>query len=137
MDKALADLIRISNIAGKDPALVLGGGGNTSVKTEDGKHMYIKASGTALKDMNEQRGWRRLRIEPVLAIIQDKSLNKLDPIARENNVVSRLLEACEDNCANGARPSVESHLHALLKSHVIHLHPLVVSLERATPAACG
>ena len=127
MDKALADLIRISNTTGKDPALVLGGGGNTSVKTEDGKHMYIKASGTALKDMNEQRGWRRLWIEPVLAIIQDKSLTKLDPITRENNVVSRLLDACEDNCAHGARPSVESHLHALLKTHVIHLHPLVVS----------
>ncbi|MEN6428788.1 MAG: SDR family oxidoreductase [Phycisphaerales bacterium] len=127
MDKALADLIRISNTAGKDPALVLGGGGNTSVKTEDGKHMYIKASGTALKDMNEQRGWRRLRIEPVLAIIQDKSLNKLDAIARENNIVSRLLDSCDDGLAGGARPSVESHLHALLKTYVIHLHPLVVS----------
>jgi NAD(P)-dependent dehydrogenase (short-subunit alcohol dehydrogenase family)/rhamnose utilization protein RhaD (predicted bifunctional aldolase and dehydrogenase) len=127
MNKALADLIRMSNITGKDPALVLGGGGNTSVKTEDGKHMYIKASGRALKDMNEQRGWRRLRIEPVLAIIQDRSLSKLDAIARENNVVSRLLDACDDGLAHGARPSVESHLHALLKSHVIHLHPLVVS----------
>ncbi len=127
MDKALADLIRISNVTGKDPALVLGGGGNTSVKTEDGKHMYIKASGTALKDMCEQRGWRRLRIEPVLSIIRDRSLAKLDAVARENLVVTKLLEACDDNCTGGARPSVESHLHALLKSHVIHLHPLVVS----------
>lgn len=127
MDKALADLIRMSRTTGKDPALVLGGGGNTSVKTEDGKHMYIKASGTALKDMSEQRGWRRLRIEPVLVIIKDRTLPKLDPVARENLVVSKLLESCEDNCAGGARPSVESHLHALLSSHVIHLHPLVVS----------
>lgn len=127
MDRALADLIRMSNVTGKDPALVLGGGGNTSVKTADGRYMYIKASGTALKDMCRERGWRRLRIEPVLAIIKDRSLHKLDAIARENTVVSRLLEACEDGCAGGARPSVESHLHALLKSHVIHLHPLVVS----------
>ena len=127
MDKALADLIRMSNVTGKDPALVLGGGGNTSVKTGDGKHMYIKASGTALKDMSEQRGWRRLRIEPVLAILQDRSLTKLDPVARETAVVNRLLDACEDGCEGGARPSVESHLHALLSSHVIHLHPLAVS----------
>jgi NAD(P)-dependent dehydrogenase (short-subunit alcohol dehydrogenase family)/rhamnose utilization protein RhaD (predicted bifunctional aldolase and dehydrogenase) len=127
MNKTLADLIRISNVTGRDPALVLGGGGNTSVKTEDGRYMYIKASGTALKDMNEQRGWRRLRIEPVLAIVRDKSLNKLDAVARENLVVSRLLEACDDDCKTGARPSVESHLHALLDSHVIHLHPLAVS----------
>jgi NAD(P)-dependent dehydrogenase (short-subunit alcohol dehydrogenase family)/rhamnose utilization protein RhaD (predicted bifunctional aldolase and dehydrogenase) len=127
MDKALADLIRMSNLTGKDPALVLGGGGNTSVKTEDGRYMYIKASGTALKDMNEERGWRRLRIEPVLAILRDRSLPRLDAIARENAVVTRLLDACDDCLTCGARPSVESHLHALLKSHVIHLHPLVVS----------
>jgi len=127
MDTALADLIRMSNITGKDPALVLGGGGNTSVKTPDGQYMYIKASGTALKDMNEQRGWRRLRIDPVLGIIRDRSLARLDPLARENLVVTRLLEACADQCVSGARPSVESHLHALLQSHVIHLHPLAVS----------
>jgi rhamnose utilization protein RhaD (predicted bifunctional aldolase and dehydrogenase) len=46
MNKALIDLIKISNSTGRDPALVQGGGGNTSVKTDDGKYMYIKASGT-------------------------------------------------------------------------------------------
>ena len=52
MDKALTDLIRISNVTGRDSSLVAGGGGNTSVKTDDGKFMFIKASGTALKDMD-------------------------------------------------------------------------------------
>jgi len=37
MNKTLAELIKISNVTGKDPALVQGGGGNTSVKTDDGK----------------------------------------------------------------------------------------------------
>ncbi len=127
MDKALADLIKISNATGKDPALVLGGGGNTSVKTADGTHMYIKASGTALKDMDTQRGWRRLNIDAVLSILQDKSIAKLDAIQRETEVVNRLLLSCDDNVPSGARPSVESHLHALLDTHVIHLHPLVVA----------
>ena len=127
MDKALADLIKISNATGKDPALVLGGGGNTSVKTADGKYMYIKASGTALKDMDAQRGWRRLRTDTVLAILKDKAIPKLDPIKRETEVVNRLLLSCDDNVTSGARPSVESHLHALLDTHVIHLHPLVVA----------
>ncbi len=127
MDKALSDLIRISNVTGKDPTLVLGGGGNTSVKTPDGKYMYIKASGTALKDMSEQRGWRRLRIESVLSILTDKSMAKMDVMRRETEVVNRLLSACFDEIADGARPSVEAHLHALLDSHVIHLHPLVVA----------
>jgi rhamnose utilization protein RhaD (predicted bifunctional aldolase and dehydrogenase) len=63
MDKALLELIKISNRVGKDSTLVQGGGGNTSVKTADGKYMYIKTSGTALRDMNEKQGWRRLQLE--------------------------------------------------------------------------
>lgn len=127
MDKALADLIRISNVTGKDTTLVQGGGGNTSVKTADGKYMYIKASGTALKDMNTKKGWRRLRLAPVLSIIEDKSLAQLDAGKREPEVVDRLLLACDDKVVGGARPSVESHLHAFLDKCVIHLHPLVVA----------
>ncbi|MBN2181809.1 MAG: class II aldolase/adducin family protein, partial [Sedimentisphaerales bacterium] len=127
MDKALAELIRISNVTGKDSTLVAGGGGNTSVKTADGKFMYIKASGTALKDMDSKRGWRRMHLEPVLAIIKDKDLAKLDASIREPEVVDRLLNACDDNVTSGARPSVESHLHACLDKCVIHLHPLVLA----------
>ncbi len=126
MDKTLADLIRISNATGNDSTLVQGGGGNTSVKTADGKYMYIKASGMALKDMNKKEGWRRIRLEPVLSIIQDESLEKLDASVREPEVMSRLLLACDDNVTSGARPSVESHLHACLDKYVIHLHPIVI-----------
>ncbi|MGD8787072.1 MAG: class II aldolase/adducin family protein [Phycisphaerales bacterium] len=127
MDKDLADLIKISNTTGKDSTLVQGGGGNTSVKTADGKYMYIKASGTALKDMNSKKGWRRLRLDAVLSIIKDKSLAKLNASKREPKVVDKLLLACDDNVKNGARPSVESHLHAFLGKCVIHLHPIVVA----------
>jgi len=127
MNKALADLIRISNETGKDTTLVQGGGGNTSVKTADGKYMYIKASGTALKDMNTKKGWRRMQLEPVLAILKDKSLPKMDASAREPEVVNRLLLACDDKVTGWVRPSVESHLHACLGKCVIHLHPLVVA----------
>jgi NAD(P)-dependent dehydrogenase (short-subunit alcohol dehydrogenase family)/rhamnose utilization protein RhaD (predicted bifunctional aldolase and dehydrogenase) len=126
-DQALADLIRISNLVGKDPALVQGGGGNTSVKTADGKYMFIKASGTALKDMNRTQGWRRMCLDSVLAIIQDPSITKLQTQTREVEVVNRLLLACDDNVTSGARPSVEAHLHGLLDTCVIHLHPSVVS----------
>jgi NAD(P)-dependent dehydrogenase (short-subunit alcohol dehydrogenase family)/rhamnose utilization protein RhaD (predicted bifunctional aldolase and dehydrogenase) len=126
MDKALVDLIKISNVTGKDSTLVQGGGGNTSVKTADGRYMYIKASGTDLKDMNGQTGWRRLRLESVLAIIKDKSIAKLDIQKRETEVVNRLLLACDDNIADDSRPSLEVHLHAILDKCVIHLHPVAV-----------
>jgi rhamnose utilization protein RhaD (predicted bifunctional aldolase and dehydrogenase) len=123
MDKALAELIKISRGTGGDPTLVQGGGGNTSVKTEDGKYMYIKASGTALKDMNEKQGWRRLRVDSALSIVRDKSIAQLDTQKREIEVVNRLLLACDDNVKTIARPSVEAHLHACLDKCVIHLHP--------------
>ena len=123
MDKALADLMRISNKTGVDPTLVQGGGGNTSVKTEDGQYMYIKASGTALKDMNAKQGWRRLRLDLARSVVLDKSLAKMDPKRREPEVVNRLLLACDDKIKTVARPSVEAHLHAWLDKCVIHLHP--------------
>jgi rhamnose utilization protein RhaD (predicted bifunctional aldolase and dehydrogenase) len=126
MDKTLSQLIRISNTVGKDTSLIQGGGGNTSVKTKDGRYMYIKASGTALKDMNEQNGWRRLRLDSVLSIIKDKSITQLGTYARETEVVNRLFLACDDKITSDARPSVEAHLHAFLDKCVIHLHPVAV-----------
>jgi rhamnose utilization protein RhaD (predicted bifunctional aldolase and dehydrogenase) len=126
MNKALADLIRISNITGKDPALIQGGGGNTSVKTPDGKFMYIKASGTNLKDMNKHAGWCKLRLASVLAVIKDKSIAALGVQARETKIVKRLLLACDDKAAPRCRPSIESHLHAMFGKCVIHLHPVAV-----------
>ncbi|MHC4418823.1 MAG: class II aldolase/adducin family protein, partial [Planctomycetota bacterium] len=124
--KALSQLIRISRTVGKDTSLVQGGGGNTSVKTEDGRYMYIKASGTALIDMNGGRGWRRLRLDSVLSIIEDKLISQLETQAREMEVVKRLFVACDDDVAGEARPSVEAHLHAFLDKCVIHLHPVAV-----------
>ena len=126
MDESLLQLIKISNRVGKDTSLIQGGGGNTSVKTKDGKHMYIKASGTALKDMNEQNGWRRLQLGSALSIIKDKSIAQLDICAREMEVVNQLLLACDDKVTTDARPSVETHLHAFLDKCVIHLHPVLI-----------
>jgi rhamnose utilization protein RhaD (predicted bifunctional aldolase and dehydrogenase) len=127
MDKALADLITISRTTGCNPAFIRGGGGNTSVKTDDGKYMYIKASGTALKDMSEQKGWRKLNIELVQSILKDAAIAKLNVNKREPEVVNRLLLACDDDVCSDTRPSVEAHLHSMLDKVVIHLHPLAVA----------
>ncbi len=126
MNRSLAELIHISNVTGRDSALVQGGGGNTSVKTADGRYMYIKASGTALKEMNKKAGWRRLKLDSVLSIINDKAISRLDTYRRETEVVNRLLLACDDEFETQSRPSVEAHLHALLGRCVIHLHPTMV-----------
>jgi NAD(P)-dependent dehydrogenase (short-subunit alcohol dehydrogenase family)/rhamnose utilization protein RhaD (predicted bifunctional aldolase and dehydrogenase) len=126
MNKSLKELIDISRTVGKNKTLVQGGGGNTSVKTSDGKFMYIKASGTALKDMQAKQGWRRVRLDKILPILSDKQLPGLTVSERETIVVNRLGSAVDDELKSGARPSVEAHLHAILDHVVIHLHAQVV-----------
>jgi rhamnose utilization protein RhaD (predicted bifunctional aldolase and dehydrogenase) len=126
VNKDLAKLIQISNATGKDPALTQAAGGNTSVKTDDGKYMFIKASGTALKDMNANRGWRKLHLDKLHGVIKDKCLAKMPTDRREREIISRHLISCCDGIDSTARPSVEANLHALLDKCIIHLHPLVI-----------
>ncbi|MFI4912769.1 MAG: SDR family oxidoreductase [Sedimentisphaeraceae bacterium JB056] len=126
MDKALSDLIKISNKVGSDVTLVQGGGGNTSVKSEDGNYMFIKASGTSLKEMSETKGWRRVNISRLNRLMTDEVLTICDVDTREREVVGRLALSCDDDVTSGARPSVEAPLHAMLDKYVIHLHPSTV-----------
>ncbi len=126
MNSVLSSLIRMSRALGGDTTLVQSGGGNTSVKTADGRFMYVKASGTALKDMAPRRGWRRAETAKVLAVLEDASLATMSPAEREARVVDGLAASCADNVKDGSRPSVETHLHALLGTAVVHLHPLSV-----------
>ena len=132
-DKALADLIKISKQTGTDAALIQGNGGNTSVKTDDsrkgccsGKYMFIKTSGTALKNMSIRKGWRRMRLDIVMSIINDKRLGKLPAARRDAEVANRLLLACDDDVKKEIKPSIEAPLHALLDKCVIHIHPVTV-----------
>jgi len=126
MNETLKLLIEISHQVGKDNSLVQGSGGNTSIKSDDGSFMYIKASGTSLQDMDEHKGWRCLKLAEVLGILKDKNLFMMPVSERELEVVKRLQLSCMDGLSTNARPSVESHLHAFLDRVVIHTHPLVV-----------
>lgn len=124
MEDSLQDVIRISNEVGSDPKLVQGGGGNTSTKTDDGR-MFVKASGTALKDMQEGQGYRCVEVEACLAILDDPEVAQMDSAAREQEVSRRLTEACVDDLEG--RPSVESSLHAQLGRCVAHTHPAILN----------
>ncbi len=122
IEEELRDLIRISRSVGADPDLVQGGGGNTSVKTRDGRAMLVKASGTALADMDRIRGWAELDLARVRAILTRRGLSGLPPARRESKVLDLLAGTVVR--PEGARPSVESNLHALLSRVVIHTHPV-------------
>lgn len=122
VEPALRELINISNVVGSDPDLVQGGGGNTSVKTRDGKTIYVKASGTSLAEMDATSGWAELDLSAARDIANATDLLKQNSAAREAQVLS-LLQASVRRPL-GARPSVESSLHALLDRVVIHTHPV-------------
>jgi rhamnose utilization protein RhaD (predicted bifunctional aldolase and dehydrogenase) len=121
LPREVRELIRISRAAGRDPALVQGGGGNTSAKSADGRFMYVKASGTTLAGMSPGIGYRRLRLASVLEILHDDTLLALPARERDAEVRRRLVAACDDDLAGV--PSVETPLHAFLGRYVVHIHP--------------
>ncbi len=125
MDADLKDMLKISNSVGEDPRLVQGGGGNTSVKTDGGDKMYVKASGTGLGDMVEGKGYRLVDVEKCRAMVDDEQLRAMEPAARESAVLSKLMDCCLDDLEG--RPSVETSLHAMLGRCVVHTHPSVVN----------
>ena len=126
MNESLVELVRISRAVGGDNSLILGGFGNTSAKTADGRYMYIKASGTALKDMTCKKGWRRLKLQPVRTILKNRAISGMDACAREARIAKKLFAVCGDGVERGSKPSVESGFHSILDRFVIHLHPVAV-----------
>jgi NAD(P)-dependent dehydrogenase (short-subunit alcohol dehydrogenase family)/rhamnose utilization protein RhaD (predicted bifunctional aldolase and dehydrogenase) len=142
MDKdSLAQLIAISRAVGANPDYVQAGGGNTSVKSPDGRTMAIKASGTPLTAMSETAGWVEVETAGVLSIFDRRDLATLETNAREARVLQHLSYAV---CGGSGRPSVEAALHAMLGRVVIHTHsvaanavncgPGLKALEEITPA---
>ncbi len=118
----LSPIVSLSNHYGKNPAYVLAGGGNTSVK--DGDIMYVKASGTRLATITEEG------FVPVHRSLLLNTMDKVYPSAdreREasflNDVQTTLVIKDETR-----RPSVEALLHALFpQKYVVHLHPTKIN----------
>ncbi len=131
MDKhSLAQLIEISRAVGANPDYVQAGGGNTSVKSGDGRTMAIKASGTALTAMSEAAGWVELDKARVLSIFDRAELAQQETNAREASVLQHLSSAV---IGGKGRPSVESALHAMLDRVVIHTHPVAANALNCGP----
>jgi NAD(P)-dependent dehydrogenase (short-subunit alcohol dehydrogenase family)/rhamnose utilization protein RhaD (predicted bifunctional aldolase and dehydrogenase) len=131
MDKqSLAQLIEISRLVGANPDYVQAGGGNTSVKSPDGRTMAIKASGTALTSMRESGGWVELDIAAVLSIFDLTNLATLPTNEREARVLQHL---CSAAVGGHGRPSVESALHAMFDRAVVHTHPVAANALNCGP----
>ncbi len=108
MPPALADLVQLSAQVGKDPLLIQGAGGNTSVK--DDHVMWIKASGTLLAD-----ALVRNVFVPCDLVEMREALAAQD--ARADRPQDFALQV------GGLRPSIETSLHAVFRQPVVvHVH---------------
>lgn len=111
--------IKISKYAGMREDLVQAGGGNSSFKISNDK-MAIKASGYQLADVTENDGYAIVNPR----VIREKFLKCEDLSSlTEENSKTILNEAFIE----GARPSIETFLHAISGRYTLHTHPIVVN----------
>jgi len=116
----LAQRVYTSRLLGRDPALVLHGGGNTSVKSreknifgEDEDILYVKGSGWDLETI-EAAGFSPCRMPHLLRLAKLAELS--------DTAMARELRACMTD-PNAPAPSVEAILHALLPHKFVdHTH---------------
>ncbi len=117
-DKCKTDLdlrVYTSNLLGQSDALVLHGGGNTSVKsTVDGEEiLYVKGSGWDLVSIKAE-GFAPVKMKTLLKMAQMKNLS-------DTEMVTGQKAAMTDKTA--PNPSVEAILHALIPFKVVdHTH---------------
>jgi rhamnose utilization protein RhaD (predicted bifunctional aldolase and dehydrogenase) len=116
-----------SRLLGRDPNLVLAGGGNTSVKIQQSnlfgeleEVLYVKGSGWGLSNIRLE-GFAPVRLDVLRKLIRLKHLSDLDLVKLQR---SALLDPTAPN------PSLEAILHAIMPfSYVDHTHSdAVVSL---------
>jgi rhamnose utilization protein RhaD (predicted bifunctional aldolase and dehydrogenase)/NAD(P)-dependent dehydrogenase (short-subunit alcohol dehydrogenase family) len=116
----LADRVYTSRLLGRDPSLVLHGGGNTSVKSRspevDGQLvdvLWVKGSGWDLGSI-EPKGFSQCRLAPLRAHCRLPSLSDEAMVA---GLRSQMLDP------SGPTPSVEALLHAHLPGKFVdHTH---------------
>ncbi len=112
-----------ARLLGADPALVLHGGGNTSVKTTardlfgEETVLCVKGSGWDLADI-EPAGHPAVRLAPLLRL---RALESLTDDAMVNRQRQNLLDTAAPN------PSVETLLHAFIGEKFIdHTHAMAI-----------
>ncbi len=106
-----------SRLLGQEPALVLHGGGNSSVKSTHtdllGREIaaiYVKASGHDMANLTTD-GMPGMRLAPLQEL---RSLRKLDDAAMVNELRANLLDA------SAPTPSIEALLHAFIPENFIY-----------------
>ena len=121
----ILDLVEISKFAGERFDLVQAGGGNSSVKFDNGE-MIIKASGFSLSDVNEKSGYSTVLTNEIAEIVNNKSVVCEEDKRTREKITSELVKKATIDKEN--RPSIETLLHSFLLKYTLHTHPIVVNI---------
>ena len=123
----LEGLKRLSRRCGREPTLVQGAGGNTSIK--DGSKLYVKASGFWLADACDKDMFVCVDLDRLRNSIKDNASR----IALDSYVI--------DGRDPPLKPSIETTMHAVLAHRiVIHTHSvnaIAVAVRRDAEAVLG
>ncbi|WP_424766488.1 class II aldolase/adducin family protein [Paenibacillus sp. sgz302251] len=122
--KELDLLVLMSKYAGERFDLIQAGGGNSSVKFEDGR-MAIKASGYLLSDLDTKRGYSIVNNEMVCEILSTEQVLQASPKKAREELSAQLLQ--RTILTPESRPSIETFLHAILSKYTLHTHPVTVN----------
>ena len=126
----VGELVEVSHWAGRRADLIQAGGGNTSVKSTDGRVMLLKASGYGLAEVlppgepGGPRGYVAMDTHDLRRLLDREDLLAGDDA--EARLRASSLAACTFRAGPEVRPSVEALLHVLLGRVVIHTHPPTV-----------
>ncbi len=126
----LENFARMSQTAGARADYVQGGGGNTSVKLEDGS-MAIKASGFCLSDIRPDKAYAVLDGAAIREFYLNSEPNQFDNVEAAGSAKAKssvlTIEGLEQ-----LRPSVEAGFHSILKTYVVHTHSVYANLATCT-----
>ncbi|SCW85540.1 Rhamnose utilisation protein RhaD, predicted bifunctional aldolase and dehydrogenase [Paenibacillus tianmuensis] len=125
MISEIKKFVKMSKYAGERFDLIQAGGGNTSLKLNDGT-MLIKASGYLLSDVELDRGYVKVETQMVNEIIINKNLISLNTKKEREKFAAELLK--ETIVESNVRPSIETFLHSLLYKYTLHTHPISVNV---------
>jgi len=121
----LNKLIKLSKYAGERFDLVQAGGGNSSVKLENGE-MLIKASGFILSDVEINNGYSKVLTKQISEIINNKNVITEKNKRNRENITNSLVK--DGTISKLNRPSIETLLHSFLYKYTLHTHPIVVNM---------
>ena len=126
----LQQLSEMSKTVGVRADYVQGGGGNTSVKTADGR-MAIKASGFRLSDITPENAYALIDYLPLAAFYNETDPAALEDVEKAGSEKTRALTIQIPELP-ALRPSVEAGFHSILDRFVVHSHSVYCNL-----AACA